>query len=168
LHFFQSILPKRQKLIGLKADGKVHDDLFLKQLKAKKTSSLSSTAKASGDNNNNNTQPNEIVHQFLLMGTPEEQIFIDPSEKDDLPDVVDDFDLDFNAGSDEWHHHVATGLTLKRFTEKTEIFFMNEPREGKPLLVLDLDHTLLDFSSKSLQRDVSTHVVGQGMAARKD
>mmetsp|Transcript_8000 Transcript_8000/g.18541 ORF Transcript_8000/g.18541 Transcript_8000/m.18541 type:complete len:215 (+) Transcript_8000:639-1283(+) len=30
---------------------------------------------------------------------------------------------------------------------------MNEPREGKPLLVLDLDHTLLDFSSKKLQRD---------------
>lgn len=43
---------------------------------------------------------------------------------------------------------------------------MNPPREGKPLLVLDLDHTLLDFSSKSLQRDVSTQTPGQGEAAR--
>jgi hypothetical protein len=42
---------------------------------------------------------------------------------------------------------------------------MNEPREGKPLLVLDLDHTLLDFSSKTLQRDNGTHQVGAGMAA---
>jgi ubiquitin-like domain-containing CTD phosphatase 1 len=33
---------------------------------------------------------------------------------------------------------------------------MNEPRENKPLLVLDLDHTLLDFSSKTLQRDVES------------
>jgi TFIIF-interacting CTD phosphatase-like protein len=42
---------------------------------------------------------------------------------------------------------------------------MNEPREGKPLLVLDLDHTLLDFSSRTLQRDNATHQVGAGMAA---
>ena len=45
---------------------------------------------------------NEKVEcQFILMGTPEENIFVDPREKDDLPDVVDDFDSDFNAGSDE-------------------------------------------------------------------
>ena len=31
----------------------------------------------------------------------EEKIFVDPSDRDDLPDVVDDFDLDFNAGSSE-------------------------------------------------------------------
>ena len=43
---------------------------------------------------------------------------------------------------------------------------MNPPRDGKPLLVLDLDHTLLDFSSKTLQQDVSTRVPGQGMAAK--
>ena len=33
---------------------------------------------------------------------------------------------------------------------------MNEPRENKPLMVLDLDHTLLDFSSKSLQRETDS------------
>jgi phosphoserine phosphatase len=42
---------------------------------------------------------------------------------------------------------------------------MHEPREGKPLCVLDLDHTLLDFSSKALARDNTTRLVGAGAAA---
>ena len=79
------ILPKRQKLIGLKGreGSTVSDATLLSDLKAK----------TSGGNG--------IIHQFILMGTPEEQIFVDPSDKDDLPDVMDDFDLDFNAGSEE-------------------------------------------------------------------
>lgn len=48
----------------------------------------------------------------------------------------------------------------------TQVNIMNPPRVGKPLLVLDLDHTLLDFSSKALQRDSSTRELGQGLAAR--
>ena len=87
------------------------------------------------------------------MGTPEEKIFVDPSDRDDLPDVIDDFELDFNAGSEEWLRHVANGENLKKFTEKTELHIMNPPREGFPLLVCDLDHCLLDFSSKAIQRD---------------
>jgi ubiquitin-like domain-containing CTD phosphatase 1 len=43
------------------------------------------------------------------MGTPEEDIFVDPSERDDLPDVLDDFGLEFNAGSDEW---CVPGITM--------------------------------------------------------
>lgn len=137
------ILPKRQKLVGLiaKEGGAkgVIDELTLKDLNVK--------GKASGDST--------ITHHFILMGTPEEEIFVDPQEREDLPDVIDDFDLDFNAGSDEWLQHVANGENLKKFTEHTEVFIMNPPRESKPLLVLDLDHTLLDFSSRELQRDQS-------------
>ena len=65
----------------------------------------------------------------------------------------------------QWLEHVANGENLKKFTEATAVYIMNEPREGKPLLVLDLDHTLLDFSSKTLQRDVSTDLLGAGTAA---
>ena len=38
-----------------------------------------------------------VMHEgrVVQMGTPEEQIFVDPSERDDLPDVIDDFDLDY-------------------------------------------------------------------------
>jgi ubiquitin-like domain-containing CTD phosphatase 1 len=149
------ILPKRQKLVGLVASGNtsgakgVHDELPLSQLKVK--------GKSDGTN--------EIVHQFILMGTPEDKIFVDPHERDDLPDVVDDFELDFNAGSPEWLQHKANGENLKKFTAETPVHIMNPPRDGKPLLVLDLDHTLLDFSSKTLQQDNSTRVPGQGLAA---
>ena len=81
------ILPKRQKLIGLKGQRKgstVDDDTPLSDLKVK------------GGNN-----VAAVVHQFILMGTPEERIFVDPSEKEDLPDIIDDFDVDFNAGTEE-------------------------------------------------------------------
>ena len=82
-----NILPKRQKLIGLSANGggKVTDDVLVRDLKNK-------GSKKSID---------DLTFQFILMGTPEEHIFVDPHEKDDLPDVIDDFDLDFNAGSEE-------------------------------------------------------------------
>jgi predicted HAD superfamily phosphohydrolase YqeG len=40
---------------------------------------------------------------------------------------------------------------LKKTIERTEINLMNPARPGKKLLVLDLDHTLLDF------KDQETH-----------
>jgi len=130
------VLPHRQKLIGLKAkSGALNDDTKLAELKVKGKSSDDCVT----------------VHQFILMGTPEEEIFVDPSEKGDLPDIVDDFDLDFNAGSDEWIQHKAKESNLQKFTEKTEVHLINQPRPNKPLLVLDLDHTLLDFSSSHLR-----------------
>lgn len=81
------ILPKRQKLIGLAAiSGKVADDMPLSMLKTKKTKLADKTV---------------IGMTFILMGTPEEHILVDPMDRDDLPEVIDDFDLDFNAGSTE-------------------------------------------------------------------
>ena len=65
----------------------------------------------------------------------------------------------------KWLQHVANGENLKKFTESTAVHVMHEPREGNPLCVLDLDHTLLDFSSKALARDNSTRLVGAGLAA---
>jgi ubiquitin-like domain-containing CTD phosphatase 1 len=83
------VLQKRQKLIGLAVKGrsKIDDNVLIGDLKLK-------TGKK--------TDPSAgKIHEFIMMGTKEEQIFVDPSEKDDMPDVVDDFDLDFNAGSSE-------------------------------------------------------------------
>ena len=141
------ILPMRQKLIGLKMTTKgqeLTDSTLLSELK-----------QAKRNNDGNMVQ----VHQFILMGTPEEQIFVDPSEKDDLPDVLDDFELDFNAGSEEWVNHKAKEDNLQKFTESTAVHIINPPRkiissgQYKPLLVLDLDHTLLDFSRSHLQEN---------------
>ena len=44
---------------------------------------------------------------------------------------------------------------------------MNEPRENKPLLVLDLDHTLLDFSSKRIHQAVTHEMEISTVAAMK-
>jgi ubiquitin-like domain-containing CTD phosphatase 1 len=152
------VLPKRQKLIGLSVNGssKLSDEVTLSDLK-QKVKANDGVQSAPADS------AALVVHQFILMGSVEKDIFVDPNEKDDLPEVVDDFDLDFTAGSEEWVQHVATGENLKKFTESTAVYIMNEPREGFPLMVLDLDHTLLDFSSKALQQD-STHIVGEGNA----
>jgi ubiquitin-like domain-containing CTD phosphatase 1 len=83
------VLPKRQKLIGLTAIGgaRVTDALIIGDLKVKSGKSQDGYS--------------GVVHSFIMMGSREEHIFVDPSEKEDLPDVVDDFDLDFNAGSSE-------------------------------------------------------------------
>lgn len=142
-----NVLPKRQKLIGLatKSKGKVTDDVILSELKAKP---------------NAVSERNGFIHitfHFILMGTPEEEIFVDPDDHDDLPNVVDDFDLDFNAGTDEWLAHINTSENLQKFTESTNIYLMNEPRPGKPLMVLDLDHTLLDFCRKTIERSVNSN-----------
>lgn len=152
------VLPKRQKLIGLSTidNRRLTDDVVLSDLKVKASHS---TSKEDGSV--------EILHSFILMGTPEEHIFVDPSAHSDLPEVVDDFDLDCNAGSDEWLAHVANGNNLKKFTESTEIYTMNQPRPNKPLMVLDLDHTLLDFNRKKIEEashadviaDTSTHSI---------
>jgi ubiquitin-like domain-containing CTD phosphatase 1 len=140
IHNETNILPIRQKLIGLSAKvggtKGIHDELSISELAIK--------------NSKTGDDIKEIVHQFILMGTPEEKIFIDPTNVDILPNIIDDFDFDFNAGSPEWVQHCANDMNLKQFTNQTSIHIMNEPRPNKPLLVLDLDHTLLDFSSKSL------------------
>ncbi len=140
-----NVLPKRQKLIGLTTltKVKVADQILLSELKPK-SNAVTKTP--------DGMHIKSIKYNFILMGTPEENIFVDPDDHDDLPEVVDDFDLDFNAGSQEWLAHVATGQNLKKFTESTAVHIMHEPRKGKPLMVLDLDHTLLDFSRKSIEQ----------------
>ena len=143
-----NVLPKRQKLIGLTTltKVKVTDQVLLSELKPK--SKAMTTIKTSPDG----IATKLVQHNFILMGTPEANIFVDPNDHDGLPEVIDDFDLDFTAGSQQWLAHVATGQNLKKFTESTAINIIVEPRAGKPLMVLDLDHCLLDFSRKSIER----------------
>jgi ubiquitin-like domain-containing CTD phosphatase 1 len=140
-----NVLPKRQKLIGLVTltKAKVTDEVLLSELKPK-SKAMTKTA--------DDGSIRSVKHNFILMGTAEKDIVVDPEDHDNLPEVVDDFDLDFNAGSQEWLAHVATGQNLKKFTESTAVNIIHESRKGKPLMVLDLDHTLLDFSRKSIEQ----------------
>lgn len=152
-----NILPERQKFIGLSlskaastnnTDAKrrkvIQDDVTLDKLEVKKPQK--DTLK---------NDQNEIIHtyhSFILMGTPESEIFIDPDSisGDNKNNVVNDFDLDFNIGSSEWKEHFVNRKNLLKFTNSTDVHIMNPPRKGKKLMVLDLDHTLLDFSSRKI------------------
>jgi hypothetical protein len=95
------VLPKRQKLVGLLAIAGgakgVHDDLPLSDLKKSKSGKAAKSCQ----------------FEFILMGTPEEYIFVDPNDREDLPDVLDDFDLDFNAGSTEWLQHKVRVVAIR-------------------------------------------------------
>ncbi|GAB5036580.1 had iiid h [Nannochloropsis oceanica] len=123
------VLPERQKLIGLSVQGgkAAKDENTLEQLVLK---------------------GKRGPVKFMLMGTPEAESFVDPSEKTGLPEVFDDFELDVTAISEEWRRSVQNSENLRKFTAKTQVHLINPPRQGKRLLVLDLDHTLLDFSSR--------------------
>ncbi|GMH97588.1 hypothetical protein TrVE_jg1597 [Triparma verrucosa] len=137
-----NILQHRQKLIGLSPlqGGQVTDETKVEELKVKKRKKTDDTPSTGST----------TVLEFILMGTPESDIFIDPSDCPDLPDVVDDFGFDFNAGGEEWVRQITNSTNLQKYIKSTEIFMIN-PLRPKPLLVLDLDHTLLDFSRKTLE-----------------
>ena len=85
---------------------------------------------------------------FTLMGTRDEKLFIF-SPPSNLPEVFDDFDSDedYAALSKRWHRSRRNAEKLATFTAKTEINWITPARPGKPLLVLDLDHALLDYSA---------------------
>jgi hypothetical protein len=63
--------------------------------------------------------------------------------------VVDDFgvDFDYEAEAARWHRSSRNARKLKEYTAKTEVNWIATRRPGKALLVLDLDHTLLDFTN---------------------
>ena len=55
--------------------------------------------------------------------------------------VVNDLALSVSQNTREW-------FRFQQISEKTEFNIINQPREGRKLLVLDLDHTILHFTSK--------------------
>ena len=73
-----------------------------------------------------------------LIGTPEEEL-LKPSHSSVRDSIINDFSHTFSPVTREWKK-------LQDYTQSTDIQFINEPRPGKKLLVLDLDHTLLDFT----------------------
>ncbi|GJJ12347.1 hypothetical protein Clacol_006588 [Clathrus columnatus] len=66
---------------------------------------------------------------------------------EDLPDVINDLDVDFSANPAIAANYLADQRNIRKireFSQKLTINFMSPLREGKRLLVLDLDYTILD------------------------
>jgi len=123
LEALTEVQPKRQKLIGLGKKPNPPDDTTLDSLNLKST------------------------HAFMMVGSAESSILPDASALgDDLPDVVNDLDWDFEP--DEQTDVGKTPENRAKLEEKVrtiDVRVITEPRPGKKLLVLDLDYTLLDF-----------------------
>ncbi|KAA8586776.1 hypothetical protein FQN60_000612 [Etheostoma spectabile] len=116
------VLPERQKLLGLKVKGKpAEDEVKLGSLKLK---------------------PNTKI---MMMGTREEsleEVLAPPPENDD---VVNDFDIEDEVI--EVENREENLAKIARRVKDYKVEEMNPPREGKGLLVLDVDYTLFDHKS---------------------
>ncbi|KIK08238.1 hypothetical protein K443DRAFT_588773 [Laccaria amethystina LaAM-08-1] len=85
--------------------------------------------------------------KFTLVGTPEGDEIKDPSKLEFLPDVLNDLDVDFVenlAASAAYQQDKRNIRKVKEATEKLQVNIIHPLREGKKLLVLDIDYTILD------------------------
>jgi ubiquitin-like domain-containing CTD phosphatase 1 len=116
-----NILAERQKILGLIKTGQLND-----------SAQISSLGIKFKDNS----------FKFTLMGTPEtELIDLNTKSSNSKDEVFNDLSCEFSSSTPEW-------TKLQEFTNATAINFIHEPRADKKLLVLDLDHTILHFTSK--------------------
>lgn len=84
--------------------------------------------------------------KFTLIGTPQGQEHKDPTQLENLPDVFNDLDVDFSAdpNSDavqKYKNDLRNKRKIREAVSALTINLMNPLREGKKLLVLDLDYS---------------------------
>ncbi|RDX56440.1 HAD subfamily IIID h [Lentinus brumalis] len=85
--------------------------------------------------------------KFTLVGTPQGHEIKDPHELEFLPDVINDLDVDFSANpaaAASYINDKRNRRKVQEHTKKLNINIINPLREGKRLLVLDIDYTILD------------------------
>ncbi|XP_033757287.1 ubiquitin-like domain-containing CTD phosphatase 1 [Pecten maximus] len=116
------VRPERQKLLGLKYNGKAPtDDVAISQLKLKTNTKI------------------------MMMGSREEELDKVKEPPPDLPEVINDFDIEEDEIAIENREEYLSKIDRRVRDYKIEVF--NPPREGKKLLVLDIDYTLFDHRS---------------------
>ncbi|XP_020599261.1 ubiquitin-like domain-containing CTD phosphatase [Phalaenopsis equestris] len=115
-----NVLPKRQKLLYPRIANKFADDsLILSQFNLKPSIKMT------------------------MIGTVEDDIFIDQL---DSPEIVDDLELGQDEVVDVKDKNVNK-QKLQRRISQYKIKLRNPCRDGKKLLVLDIDYTLFDHRS---------------------
>ncbi|ETV75995.1 HAD hydrolase, family IIID, variant 2 [Aphanomyces astaci] len=92
----------------------------------------------------------------MLIGTVEDDIFVDPQHmpKYALPSVFSDFGCAFSAGSAEWTKAKAIDDRVDQIADAAQITLIHPFRAHTKLLVLDLDHTLMDISATKTSNDI--------------
>jgi len=116
------VRPERQKLLNLKAKGKAAtDDMKIGTLGLKTNFKL------------------------MMMGSLEETIAETQSKPENLPEVINDFDIEEEEVAIQDRE-----FNLEKIEKRVrdyEVKVINPSREGKKLLVLDIDYTLFDHRS---------------------
>lgn len=116
------VRPERQKLLNLKYKGKLADDnIQLSQVKLKQG------------------------FKIMMMGSLEDDIAEASSMPKNLPEVINDLDIEEEEVAVE--NHDIYLAKVERRVKDYKIKILNEPRENKKLLVLDIDYTLFDHRS---------------------
>jgi len=117
-----NVLPARQKLLNLKHKGKPPtDETLLVNLNLKNGAKI------------------------MMMGSSEQAIK-DVSEVINDPSVINDFEEEIAQQlSTEYREEYLNKVSNR--VKSYEVKILNEPREGKKLLVLDIDYTLFDHKS---------------------
>eukprot|EP00093_Oithona_nana_P003103 03103.XXX_59994_61033_1 [CDS] Oithona nana genome sequencing. len=120
IHVKTNVLPARQKLLNLRFKGKApSDDQCLSSLSLK-----------------NGTK-------IMMMGSVEQAIQDVNEVPTDLPEVINDFDEDTERKLAIEHREEYLNKVAQR-VQNYEVKILNELREDKKLLVLDIDYTLFD------------------------
>ncbi|RUS83294.1 hypothetical protein EGW08_008916, partial [Elysia chlorotica] len=120
------VQPTRQKLLGLKIKlNELTDETPLSALQLR---------------------PNMKI---MLMGTKEEQIEKISETPKDMPEVLNDFDIEEEDVAIEDREEFLA--KIERRVKTYKINTLNECRPGKKLLVLDIDYTLFDHRSTAEQ-----------------
>nr|CAI5870342.1 unnamed protein product [Callosobruchus analis] len=116
------VRPERQKLLNLKHKGKSpEDDCKLGQLKLKENFKL------------------------MMMGSREEDIAEANTAPENMPNVVNDFDIeDEEIAIENQEVYLAK---IERRIKEYNVKVLNQFRPDKKLLVLDIDYTLFDHRS---------------------
>ncbi|KAI0811003.1 HAD IIID h [Irpex lacteus] len=123
LYSLTNVPPERQKILGLVKGKLPSDEVAVSELKL---------------------VPGK---KFSLIGTPQGDEIKDPSQIEFLPDVVNDLDVDFSADPKAAASYANDQRNLRKIREHTaklKVDVVYPFREGKRLLVLDIDYTILD------------------------
>lgn len=87
--------------------------------------------------------------------------FVYFSEVEFLPDVLNDLDVDFTAdpaAAVAYQNDLRNIRKVKEYTKKLKLNIINPPREGKRLLVLDIDYSEVHSSFNLLPHRISADV----------
>eukprot|EP00850_Spirogloea_muscicola_P008781 SM000047S16920 [mRNA] locus=s47:790912:793248:- [translate_table: standard] len=146
-----AVLPKRQKLLNLKAGGRpASDTALLASLGVKPALKIMMMGRTRcvGAKRDTALSPSDPPTPSPFPPPPgrrtvEDEILVDAI---DTPEVLDDLALGEEAALAICHQE-ENQAKLRRRIAQYQIKTINPPREGKKLLVLDIDYTLFDHRS---------------------